>query len=117
MQDLLRLENFIEGLAPLNLGLVSMATKAGRLRVGCLLLEPWESSSFSSAPLERSKSKTVAFDLQALTSDPEVYASQFYQRLNDWDNSGANLILVESPPETQAWEALWDRLRRAATRY
>lgn len=117
MQDLLRLENFIEGLAPLNHGPVSMATKASRLRVGCLVLEPWESSSFNSAPLERSNSKTVAFDLQALTSDPGVYASQFYQRLNDWDNSGADLILVESPPETQAWEALWDRLRRAATHY
>ena len=117
LQDLLRSENFIEGLGPLNLGPVSIATKASPLRVGCLLLEPWESSSLSPESMAPLKSKAVAFDFQVLTSDPEGYASQFYQRLNDWDDSGADLILVESPPETQAWEALWDRLRRAASRY
>jgi L-threonylcarbamoyladenylate synthase len=55
-------------------------------------------------------------DLQVLASEPEGYARQFYRCLNDWDGKGVELILVESPPQTAAWEAIWDRLRRASSK-
>jgi L-threonylcarbamoyladenylate synthase len=51
-----------------------------------------------------------------MARDAQAYARLLYQRLNDWDEAGVELILVESPPEDSGWEAVWDRLRRAATK-
>ena len=46
--------------------------------------------------------------------DPARYAHDLYANLRKLDDSGAKRILVEAPPSTEAWEAVNDRLARAA---
>ena len=51
---------------------------------------------------------------QQAPSDPLGYAHDLYAALRRLDESGCDLIIVESPPETPAWAAVRDRLQRAA---
>ena len=46
--------------------------------------------------------------------DPVVYAHQLYARLRHLDRLQCRVILVEAPPEREAWGAIRDRLRRAS---
>jgi len=55
----------------------------------------------------------VALRLLAPSSAPE-YARRLYALLHQLDESGAARILVAPPPQGEAWEAVHDRLRRAA---
>ena len=48
-------------------------------------------------------------------SDPADYARRLYALLHELDAAGAGRILVARPPQGDAWEALHDRLNRAAT--
>jgi len=50
----------------------------------------------------------------ALPADPVAYAHGLYAGLRAIDALGANLLLVERPPEGPAWLAVHDRLRRSA---
>lgn len=45
--------------------------------------------------------------------DPEAYAQRLYAALRELDSASCKLILVEAPPDTPAWAAVLDRLRRA----
>ncbi len=45
----------------------------------------------------------------------DVYARELYVNLRTLDKSGAREILVEEVPAGEAWEAVRDRLRRAAS--
>ena len=47
-------------------------------------------------------------------SDPARYAHDLYASLRTLDASGAKRIVVEAPPRLPAWEAVNDRLARAA---
>lgn len=47
-------------------------------------------------------------------ADPVGYGRLLYAQLNDWDRAGFDLLCLEAPPFTAAWEAVHDRLRRAA---
>jgi L-threonylcarbamoyladenylate synthase len=47
-------------------------------------------------------------------TDPVAYAQGLYANLRTLDAAQTNLILVEAPPATPAWEAVNDRLGRAA---
>lgn len=49
-----------------------------------------------------------------LPSDPDGYAHALYATLRALDQQGADLILVEQPPQTAEWQGVNDRLRRAA---
>ena len=49
-----------------------------------------------------------------MPSDPEAYAQALYAQLRALDQLGADLILVEQPPKTTAWQGINDRLQRAA---
>ncbi|MBO9540297.1 threonylcarbamoyl-AMP synthase [bacterium] len=51
-----------------------------------------------------------------LPRDPEGYAAALYATLHALDAQGVSRILVERPPETDAWTAVRDRLGRAAER-
>ncbi|MEZ5456270.1 MAG: L-threonylcarbamoyladenylate synthase [Lysobacteraceae bacterium] len=51
-----------------------------------------------------------------LPGDPASYAQQLYAALHRLDQQGHPWIALESPPRTSAWEAVNDRLRRAASR-
>jgi L-threonylcarbamoyladenylate synthase len=51
---------------------------------------------------------------RALPADPVAYAHGLYAGLRAIDALGANLLLVERPPDGPAWLAVHDRLRRSA---
>jgi hypothetical protein len=47
---------------------------------------------------------------------PRAYAARLYAALHEMEDSGVDCILADMPPETHAWEAVRDRLRRASAR-
>lgn len=49
-----------------------------------------------------------------LPADPAGYAHALYAGLRELDGQGAELILVEQPPQVADWQGVNDRLRRAA---
>ena len=105
------------GLAELTaLNVPNLPNRAEGLKLGLLLLEARAAWAFVSASSDALRPPMFNIDLQVLASEPEAYARQFYRCLNDWDGKGTGLILVESPPQTAAWEAIWDRLRRASSK-
>jgi L-threonylcarbamoyladenylate synthase len=59
----------------------------------------------------------AGWDAQAVSvipRDAEAFARAIYAELHRCDAAGAELIVVEAPPETAAWRGIADRLRRAA---
>jgi len=48
-----------------------------------------------------------------LPDSPTEYASKLYATLRDADALGAHEIIIESPPQTPAWNAVMNRLLRA----
>jgi L-threonylcarbamoyladenylate synthase len=55
----------------------------------------------------------AALWLRAAT-DPDRYAHELYANLRRLDDAARSVILVERPPSQPGWEALLDRLERAA---
>jgi len=53
----------------------------------------------------------------AQPADPEAFARVLYHALRSLDASGADRLLVERVPDTPAWEAVRDRLARAAATF
>jgi len=49
-----------------------------------------------------------------MPGEPRAYARRLYAALRELDAAGCGAILVESPPETAEWDAIRDRLLRAA---
>ena len=47
-------------------------------------------------------------------TDADAYAQALYAKLRSLDQEGAELILVEQPPQDTGWQGVNDRLRRAA---
>jgi L-threonylcarbamoyladenylate synthase len=45
--------------------------------------------------------------------DAQVFAQAIYAELHACDDAGAEWIVVEEPPETNEWQAIRDRLKRA----
>jgi L-threonylcarbamoyladenylate synthase len=70
------------------------------------------------------KTRVIAYDkiptdarfggVSVIPEDAEAYARALYAELHRCDEAGAELILVETPPEGGLWEGIHDRLRRAA---
>ena len=50
----------------------------------------------------------------ALAMDPALVAKQLYRLLRDLDQGQYQGILIPSPPKTEAWDAVRDRLQRAS---
>jgi L-threonylcarbamoyladenylate synthase len=44
------------------------------------------------------------------------YAAALYEKLHDADQANADWIAVDEPPNEPQWEAVQDRLRRAASK-
>jgi L-threonylcarbamoyladenylate synthase len=53
-------------------------------------------------------------DATRMPADPQQYAQVLYAQLRQLDQAGADLILVEQPPQSAEWQGINDRLRRAA---
>lgn len=53
-------------------------------------------------------------EIVAMPLDAAEYAAQLYLTLHDLDSRGYDWIAVDAPDEAPEWEAVWDRLRRAA---
>jgi L-threonylcarbamoyladenylate synthase len=53
--------------------------------------------------------------VSVIPHDAEAFARAIYAELHECDAARAELILVEALPETIEWEAIADRLKRAAT--
>jgi L-threonylcarbamoyladenylate synthase len=49
-----------------------------------------------------------------MPEEPAAYAARLYAALHELDEVGVDRIVVELPPDTEAWLAIRDRLRRAA---
>jgi L-threonylcarbamoyladenylate synthase len=47
-------------------------------------------------------------------AEPGLYARQLYASLRQLDAAGADLMLIEAPPDGPEWQGINDRLRRAA---
>lgn len=62
-------------------------------------------------PPNRSDIKTIQMPIAAAD-----YASALYERLHEADEANVDWIAVDVPPTKPEWEAVQDRLRRAATR-
>ena len=48
---------------------------------------------------------------------PETYAHDLYNNLRTLDKAGCQRILVQSVPDGERWDAVRDRLLRAATQH
>ncbi|MEY2776132.1 MAG: Threonylcarbamoyl-AMP synthase [Pseudomonadota bacterium] len=46
---------------------------------------------------------------------PDAVAHQLYARLHEWDSQGFDQLVIEEPPASVEWEAIRDRLVRAAS--
>ena len=55
-----------------------------------------------------------AFAWRVAPNDAAGYGHELYALLRDLDGNSADLILVQSPPAASDWEAVRDRLARAA---
>lgn len=49
-----------------------------------------------------------------LADDPVAYAAGLYAALHELDEAGLERIVVTLPPDTEAWQAVRDRLKRAS---
>ena len=49
-------------------------------------------------------------------ADPQGYGRCLYSLMRELDDAGCQLMLVEAPPRNDDWQAVWDRLLRAAHR-
>ncbi len=52
--------------------------------------------------------------VSVIPHDAEAFARALYGELHECDEAGAELIVVEALPETSEWQAITDRLNRAA---
>ncbi len=78
-----------------------------------LVGHPGELPDRSGAYVWRKKSGLAACSIR-MPEHPAEYAARLYTVLHKLDQEGWPWIAVEAPPDTAAWAAIRDRLRRAA---
>ena len=66
---------------------------------------------YARAPLRSASSRVL---LRRMPEDPVATAQQLFAVLRSFDDAGARLIWIETPPDTPPWEGVRDRLQRAA---
>ncbi|MFU8788102.1 MAG: L-threonylcarbamoyladenylate synthase [Methylobacter sp.] len=63
---------------------------------------------------QREQPENKAFTPIFMPAAPAEYARKLYAALRLLDNAEFDVLLAESPPETEAWQAVNDRLKRAS---
>jgi L-threonylcarbamoyladenylate synthase len=67
------------------------------------------------APAATRLDRTADIALRLIApADPQEYARRLYTTLHELDAAGAQRILIARPPAGPDWEAIADRLGRAA---
>jgi L-threonylcarbamoyladenylate synthase len=88
---------------------VSLAIDKEVVQTTALQAEILQTEGLQSESLDREGVFTTR-----MPSNPQAYAQALYAQLRALDEVGADLILVEQPPKTTAWQGINDRLQRAA---
>ncbi|NBW96079.1 MAG: threonylcarbamoyl-AMP synthase [Planctomycetia bacterium] len=87
-------------------------------RVGSLLAEGrrvgWLTVA-ADAPATRSLAASRDVVVVPMPADPAAYAAMLYAALHALDKRDLSTIVVDTPPDTDGWRAVRDRLSRAAT--
>jgi L-threonylcarbamoyladenylate synthase len=98
--------------APLELAADAAARAASLLeaghRVGLV-------TSATADPATRALAARRELVVVPMPDDPAAYARVLYATLHGLDQRAVDRIVVAAPPDTEAWRAIHDRLRRAAT--
>ncbi len=68
--------------------------------------------AYRSAPIENRLTRIIRMPEQA-----DDYAQALYASLRELDSLQLDMILVEQPPDSEAWRAINDRLRKATSVY
>lgn len=58
--------------------------------------------------------KHFNFIWASMPCDPKEYARTLYEKLRSLDQTDAEILLIETPPQTSEWAAIHDRLWRAS---
>lgn len=69
------------------------------------------------APLDMSGEAESQVQWHGCSRDPVEYAQRLYGMLRDLDKGGYDRIILEKPPTTSPWQAVNDRLGRAAAAF
>jgi L-threonylcarbamoyladenylate synthase len=88
-----------------------MDTAALHAALGLLGSQARGIAVWARTPLLPSPSPLIA---RRLPDDASTAAQQLFAVLRSFDDAGAHLIWIETPPATPEWEGIADRLRRAA---
>ncbi|NOS74710.1 MAG: threonylcarbamoyl-AMP synthase [Methyloglobulus sp.] len=56
-------------------------------------------------------------ELVRMSANQERYAHDLYGKLRDLDKPAIDMILVEQPPQSEVWQAVNERLSKAATKF
>lgn len=89
----------------LDAALLSAAERGERLAV----------AAFSARPHSDNSAKNVTWLL--CSHDPAMYAQRLYAMLRELDDEGYDRIVLERPPKSSAWQAVNDRIGRAAAAF
>lgn len=68
-------------------------------------------------PLESSQSEVtpdLGVERVVMSNEPITYAAHLYEALHALEVQGVDRIVIQRPPMTDAWQAIQDRLQRAA---
>lgn len=81
----------------------------------CLQRSGWNPADTCLLVHHHLPASTTGFRRVALIpSDPAAYARALYAELHQCDDAGARHVIVEAPPDDDAWRAVRDRLQRAS---
>jgi L-threonylcarbamoyladenylate synthase len=67
------------------------------------------------APTNRLLAESHDLVIVPMPAEPAAYAAMLYAALHALDKRDLSVIVVDAPPDTDAWRAIRDRLTRAAT--
>jgi L-threonylcarbamoyladenylate synthase len=85
-------------------------------RVGWIRLIPTTHPARGTALAPEEVVESESLEMIVMPNDVASYAARLYAALHELDDAQADVIVVDSPPETAEWLAIHDRLRRAAHR-